>query len=265
MSWFPSGLEPVEDLGPAAWVSESLTNWPGAGRSSVKHLVPPSFEAYARVLHQPRSPRGSGETGTWKRRALELHRELGAEMSWWDLLGTAPFAGPSDPLMPEIGRLNAVEVDSLAELLGRHTPDPGTCWFGLWEGFGFLHPGGASYLRAPETIRDRLANLAVRRAERKADRETERAFRRLRRFSLYGGGRSYLLIAGTVADASRFRFTSWLQSPTLWWSDDRAWFVHTEIDAMSTYIGGSRLLVDELVGQQILESFEVEEETPAVL
>jgi hypothetical protein len=41
--------------------------------------------------------------------------------------------------------------------------------------------------------------------------------------------------------------------------------VHTEIGAMSTYIGGSRMLVDELVGQQILESFEVEEDTPAVL
>jgi hypothetical protein len=43
------------------------------------------------------------------------------------------------------------------------------------------------------------------------------------------------------------------------------WFVHTEIDAMSTYIGGSHEMIDSLVGQQILEPFEVEEDTPAAL
>jgi hypothetical protein len=34
-------------------------------------------------------------------------------------------------------------------------------------------------------------------------------------------------------------------------------FVHTEIDATSTYVGGSRALVDVLVRDQLLESFEV--------
>jgi hypothetical protein len=91
------------------------------------------------------------------------------------------------------------------------------------------------------------------------------AARNVPTFSLFHGNRSYFLIRGDLEDAIRLHREFHFHPPTLWWSDDRAWFVHTEIDAMSTYIGGSRLLVDELVGQQILESFEVEEETPAVL
>jgi hypothetical protein len=89
---------------------------------------------------------------------------------------------------------------------------------------------------------------------------------RLATFALLGrSGRSYLLFRGALGDAERFTFNGWFQSPTLWWPDDRSWFVHTEIDAMCTYVGGSRDMIDSLVGQQILESFEVEADTPAAL
>jgi hypothetical protein len=163
--------------------------------------------------------------------------------------------------------LSTSEVTTLVSFLGADMADPRACWFGLWSGFGFLSHGGAAYLRAPETFRERWANRAIRRAERKRDREAERALSKLPTFSLLGQRRPYYLIQGMVTDAERFLFEpgAWFQSPTLWWPDDRSWFVHTEIDGMSTYVGGLRSLVDSLVGEKVLEAFEVAPDTPAAL
>jgi hypothetical protein len=85
-------------------------------------------------------------------------------------------------------------------------------------------------------------------------------------FEIFGrSGRSYLLLGGRVTDASRFVIGGWFHSPALWWPYDRAWFVHTEIEASSTYLGGLRSMVDRLVGEQVLECFEVREDAPAAL
>jgi len=43
------------------------------------------------------------------------------------------------------------------------------------------------------------------------------------------------------------------QSPNLWWPDDRAWFVATDIDYAWTYIGGSTELIDQLLADDRLE------------
>jgi hypothetical protein len=65
MSAFPPGLEPVEDLSPSVWVQEALKDRP-AGGFRVRDLVPPVFEAYARILHRPYRPGDERiPTGTW--------------------------------------------------------------------------------------------------------------------------------------------------------------------------------------------------------
>jgi hypothetical protein len=48
------------------------------------------------------------------------------------------------------------------------------------------------------------------------------------------------------------------QTPNMWWPPDRRWFVHTEVDALSTLIGGSEALIDELLGDETLETHDVE-------
>jgi len=48
------------------------------------------------------------------------------------------------------------------------------------------------------------------------------------------------------------------QSPNIWWPDDRAWCIATEIDLMSTYVGGGRRCVDSLVNHPELEAAFVE-------
>ncbi len=49
--------------------------------------------------------------------------------------------------------------------------------------------------------------------------------------------RENFLVQGTVRDAVR-TLDSW-GGPNLWWPQDRAWFVATDIDLMSTYVGSS--------------------------
>ena len=263
MSVFPEGLEPITDLTPAAWVEGSLGAWP-ARPFHVRDLVPPVFDAYARVLHRTRrSDDGPQPTGTWAERATALGRDLGPETTWWSLLGTAPYGEGADH-GPDEGRLSESEVATLVSFLGARTADPGACWFALWSGFGVLGGEGALY----RTRGGVLAELVAWRRRVVQDFRERRASRRLATFKLLGqSGRSYLLFHGSIIDAERFRFGEggWFQSPTLWWPDDRSWFVHTEIDAMCTYVGGSRDMIDSLVGQQILESFEVGEDTLAAL
>jgi hypothetical protein len=48
------------------------------------------------------------------------------------------------------------------------------------------------------------------------------------------------------------------QSPNLWWPDDRAWCVATEIDLMSTYLGGSRGCVQAIIEHPQVEAAAVE-------
>jgi hypothetical protein len=127
-------------------------------------------------------------------------------------------------------------------------------------GWGFLSPRGHALLRREGSW---LLELLERwRVSARARREVRES---VGRATIGLPGRSYLLVGGTVEDATRFIFQGSFQSPSLWWADDRSWFVHTEIDGMSTYVGGAREMVDRLVGEQVLESFEVGADDLAVL
>ena len=47
------------------------------------------------------------------------------------------------------------------------------------------------------------------------------------------------------------------QSANLWWPADRAWFVATDIDLMTTYVGGSAACIAELLATDGLEAAQV--------
>jgi len=47
------------------------------------------------------------------------------------------------------------------------------------------------------------------------------------------------------------------QSPNLWWPDDHAWIVVTEIDYAWSYVGGSQDLIDSVVSDELLEAMPV--------
>jgi hypothetical protein len=264
MSAFPPCLEPVDDLSPSFWVQEALRDWP-AGRFRVRDLIPPVFEAYVRILHRPYKPTdGRIPTGSRAERAAELGRELGPKTNWEELKGPTSDEGQRGDWGPGEGSLIEQEAKTLVSVLSGHTSTPFECWFAMWSGWGDLSGASGDLYR---TRGGPIVELKVRWRNRLESWQARREAARLKTFPLLGqSGRSYLLFNGPVDDAARFHLLGHrFQSPAVWWPDDRSWFVHTEIDAMSTYVGGSKTLVDHVAGEQILESFEVEEGDPAFL
>ncbi len=68
--------------------------------------------------------------------------------------------------------------------------------------------------------------------------------------------RSCFLFRGGVRAASAFRTENWFQSPTLWWPQDRAWCVASELDIYSTYVAASTAAVRSLIDDPALEVLE---------
>ena len=46
----------------------------------------------------------------------------------------------------------------------------------------------------------------------------------------------------------------WGYSPNIWWPEDRAWCVATDIDLFDTYVGGSRECIEAVLGNPDLEA-----------
>jgi hypothetical protein len=66
-----------------------------------------------------------------------------------------------------------------------------------------------------------------------------------------------LLYSGPLgADAPRGSFGD-SQAPNLWWPDDRAWIVVTEIDYAWTYVGGVASVVEAILAGGLLEALSV--------
>ena len=72
--------------------------------------------------------------------------------------------------------------------------------------------------------------------------------------------RSYLVYRGSLEAVAAFhdgsRPTSY-QSPNLWWPDDRAWCVATEIDFDSTLVGADRATIDAVLDAPGFEAMEI--------
>lgn len=137
-------------------------------------------------------------------------------------LVSKPVGGP-EPSEGEVvnalawGSLSYPERVALSSLLGRFTSTPERCWFCVWEGYGLLDDHG-------ESARVELPH------------------------------RNYLLYSADLARVVDAVFGPGDESPNLWWPDDRAWFVATEIDYAWTYVGGTRELIGEILASLWLEA-----------
>jgi hypothetical protein len=145
-------------------------------------------------------------------------------MQWPSITGGWDFvSADSQPPVwdgaPSEGHLPAPVAGRLAEVLARHTGTPADCFFGRWDGFGYDLPSP-----------DAPPRLLLR------------------------GGHDVVLVRGTVADAVRnLAPEPHEQSANLWWPADHAWCVVTDIDLVSTYVGGSAGCIAELLGTPGLE------------
>jgi hypothetical protein len=217
-----AGLPVVTDVSVGVWVSSGRRRGePG----TVSALVPAGFQAYARVFHPAVRYEGDDDVEvSWADVAAHNGTVAHPRMQWiavtggWDYL-TSDSQPPVWDAAPSDGHLPAPVAERLAAVLGRHTATPDECFFGYWTGFG--HDDAA--------VRD-LPQLLLR------------------------GGHDVVLLRGAVADAARnLAPEPHEQSASLWWPADRAWCVVTDLDLMSTYVGGSATCLAELLTTPGLE------------
>jgi hypothetical protein len=235
-------LRLASDVSPADWVVAGVRNF----EYDVGSLVPTGFAAYARVFHpayrtvmtaddagEGAQQVGLGDDVGWLREvrwtevAAANGRIAHPAMEWiaitgsWRFLHTDTQPGVWDH-EPDEGSLPLRQRTRIAAVAGQHTTASDACWFAVWEGYGGLEPppGGLATVAMPQ--------------------------------------RPMLLFSGPLSGAT----TSFVQAPfhqsaSLWWPDDRAWCVATEVDLMTTYIGGSEPFINALVHAQDLEAMRV--------
>jgi hypothetical protein len=213
---------------PFAWITEALLPF---SDHRVGSLIPPVFEAYARVFHPAvRYPDDEelfgidtdepDEDVTWAEVAAFNGRTAHPAMEWASITGSWEFRGNDDQPgvwndAPAEGHLPVSVAERLAAVLAQHTTTAADCWFGVWSGFGFFGTP-ATTLHLPE--------------------------------------REYVLSRGPVERAAaNFADEPAEQSAGLWWPADRAWFVATDVDLMTTYVGGTSACIADLVAADGLE------------
>ena len=218
MAW--QDVTPSDTVAAAEWIPGRLNPF----AKNVGSIVPKGFEAYARIFHPGTERASEREAPTvevrWAEVAARSGRIAHPEMQFHAI--TPPPIERSyglEPAVfePRIGILSRGQVGALINLLSKRTATPNACWLCLWAGYGY---GNAVWAELyAHATRVRLP------------------------------GRDYLLFKGSVAQAQ-----GWEDGPNLWWPEDRAWCVASEIDFPYTYVGGSKALIDDILRHPDLEA-----------
>jgi hypothetical protein len=217
------------DRSAGEWIARAVSGRP---HGTVGSLVPPVFAAYARVLHPAyRYEDDDDAEVSWTEVAAFNGTAAHALVQWPSLTGSWDYVRDDDQPevwngAPDEGHLPAALAARLAAVLTHHTTTPADCWFGIWQGFEFLS-GVAG--QAPTLM----------------------------------GHREYWLLRGPVElAAANLAAEPSEQSANLWWPADRAWCVATDIDLMSTYVGGSEAAIEALLATPGVEAWPASAEDP---
>jgi hypothetical protein len=210
---------PLEtDVSPGAWLADALDGRPGG---TLGGLVPPTFTAFARVLHPAVRYDGDDDVEVpWAAVAGFNGTAVHPLAQWPSLTGAWDYvsADSQPPIWdqpPAEGHLPAATAERMIAVLRGHTDAAGDCWFGVWHGWGSIRASGPTLVLP---------------------------------------GREHWLLRGPIELAAQNMAEEPAeQGVSLWWPADRAWCVATDIDLMSTYVGGSRTCVDELLAADGLE------------
>ena len=218
----PDGVEFSEDVSEARWVEESLSNF-----GTLRSLLPDGFPAYARVFHPAYLDGDEERPVRWSTVASWTGRIVHPKMQFERIAGLSEDLGAiyKDPPWgshPKVGSIPEAECRTLVQALRDFTSTPDNCYFCLWEGYG--------------SIDTRLYKANAR---------------------VQAPGRDYLLFRGPAVSIVAFltgdwRF--WRHSPNIWWPEDRAWCVATDIDLYDTYIGGSQECIGSILNNPVLEA-----------
>jgi hypothetical protein len=224
------GLPVETDISAGVWISSGRRRGtPG----TVGALVPAAFDACVRVLHPAVRYAGDDDVEVPWAEVAAHNGTVAHPLAQWVPLTRGPV--DSQPPVwddgPSEGHLPVGVAHRLVEVLARHTATPDQCVLGRWDGFGYDLP-------SPE-VPPRL---------------------------LLRGGRDVVLVRGTLDDAARnLAPEPHEQSANLWWPADQSWCVVTDIDLMSTYVGGSAACIEAVLGDAGLEAFPAAPDDPTSL
>ncbi|WP_248837529.1 hypothetical protein [Frankia sp. AgKG'84/4] len=209
-------------------ISGSPGDWVVAETNGAKYtigsLLPNSFLAYARVFH----PVYLGDQEVkWAKVAHRNGTVAHPLMQWESITGSWRYSrGDTQHDVwdecPSVGSLPVSQAKRLAHLLARHTSTVDECWFAVWSGFGGLE---ARWGHAPRVAMPR---------------------------------REMMLLSGPLPAAARsVEDSPGDQRANLWWPDDQAWCLVTDIDLMTTYVGGSPECIASITTDSALEAMPV--------
>jgi len=218
-STWGAGFGWLHDVSSAAWIGPRLHPF----GQDIGSVIPGGFGAYARLFHPVEVDESRRER--WSEVAARNGRIVHPEMQFHMIAaprGQTPSVDYNRRNQPRMGTLHLGHRRILVDHLRKATTTPDRCWFAMWEGLGGLNDGG---------VRERVQLPS----------------------------RNYLLYSGTIDRALETPMDPFPldQSPNLWWPEDRAWFVATEIDFDSTFVGGDNGLIAELVSDERLEALPI--------
>lgn len=254
----PGQLGASPDADAAAWILASIRDFD----YTVGSIVPPVFDAYARVFHPASRGRGDEEIAvSWAEVAQANGREMHAAAEWGSITGSWGYQSQpgvwDEP--PATGRLPRAVAQRLVTILAEQTDDPGQAFFGVWEGWGI--PTGAFFFTedTPEIMRQRRRDAF--------DAEVAAWLGLVEgAASFQAPNRRMHLLCGRLTAIEdfyqRYDHESSLclrDPPSLWWPGDAKWAVGTDIDLMTTYIGASGSAVEALLADEQLEVLPVPE------
>jgi hypothetical protein len=230
-------LEWSEDVSAADWIVDRLYPF----GPEVGSLVPDGLAAYARLLH-PAWRAESGRRVRVRWAELASHAGVGLEVTTrFEALERMAGSRAIEP--PGVGTLDEDDLQALVGLLAAFTSTPRSCWFGWWEGYGWMQ-GSPAVAGLPARLEQDGPAGATERCPPPAPVGP--------RVEL--PERPLVLYRGAISDATAFCRPPASQSPNLWWPDDHAWCVASEIDFRSTYLGGSQALIDRVLDDERFEA-----------
>jgi hypothetical protein len=248
-------LSASSDVDAATWILVALRD----SDYTVGSIVPPVFEAYARIFHPASRSMGDHQLAVpWADVASANGREMHPAAEWGSIAGPWAYQDRStQPSLwdgpPSTGELPDAIARRLVAVLSPRTDDPNHVFFGIWDGWG---SGTPSFLFA----RDTPAN--VQQHAREAFDAEVAAWRALveSAVSIDVPQRPMHLLSGPlVAIEDLYEHYDGRSSlclrdpPSLWWPADASWCVGTDVDLMTTYVGGSSAAIKTLLDDDQLE------------
>ena len=230
------------------WIEDSL----GTRFAYVESLVPKEYAAYARLFHPAKTD--DYQSVQWSEVAEWSGKTVHHLMAFEGIsVPKAGFGTEDQPWVhdPEHGYTEWNDTNELVKLLSDFTGASDRCYFAVWDGYGSFSVGGMAML-SPSGGTPILPPEGIEMVQR-----------------IKGVARDYILYTGPLSAIESFFIVRPdlpdLDGPNIWWPEDRAWCVSTDIDLDSTYIGGSDDCIEALLAHPSLEVSRTTSDAPVYM